>query len=573
MMQETPLPRGAKADRAERSARRKRLILIGSLVLALFIGTAFAAKPAYHLLKARRGAQMAAQGEALFRAGKPNEAAAKYRAALQLDPLGYRPLQGAARLASATGRPEAMDLWEQVVRLPQRSAQDRQEYAALLLQHGRTTVAERMIEGLLQSDPDFRTLSLAARFSARSGDDAKALEFARLALSRNPEDVAARVLLAELLAVSPDAVKRAEARQILWLIASKDGEFKKPAIEALARAPDLSREEQERALDLLRSLPDASAIGGLLASELKLKLQPEAAAQIFDEASARWSQAGPADFIELIRWLNLHGQSERVLTLAPLERALDSEPLLLSRFDALANLNRWAEIDELLARTDLSLDPSVIESFRARAAQGRGTSFEADLHWERAVALAGADPSKLRFVANFAEQSKAHLAALRAYDQLARFPDQAAFAYRGRQRLTTQTGDLLAARTVAEKLSRLSPDDVDAQAQLAHLNLLLGMEIETNLAKAKTLVAKYPNRLSFRVTAALGFLRQHDAASALAQFDGPAPIAWERTPPPWRAVYAAALLANEQAEAAHKIIATIPLDKLNNEERLLIEAE
>jgi len=308
----------------------------------------------------------------------------------------------------------------------------------------------------------------------------------------------------------------------------------------------------------------------LLATELKLRLQPNDTDQIIEEAVARWAEGETADVAELARWLNLHKQSERVLTLLPTERAVASEPLLLSRLDALASLERWKEIDLLLARPDLGLDPVVAESFRARNAIGQGSSLDADLHWERAIALAGGDPFKLRFVASFAEQSRAASSALKAYDQLARFPEHAAVAQRGRQRLIEQTGDASAARNVAERLSTIAPEDVNAQAQLTHLNLLLGIDIESNLEKAKALVTKYPSRLSFRVTSALGYLRQRDAASALAQFQAPVPIEWPRTPPAWRAVYAAALAANAQLEAARGIIATIPPDRLNKEERELI---
>ena len=82
----------------------------------------------------------------------------------------------------------------------------------------------------------------------------------------------------------------------------------------------------------------------------------------------------------------------------------------------------------------------------------------------------------------------------------------------------------------------------------------------------------YPNRLAYRVTTALGYLRQHDPASALAQFKSPAPIDWKRTLPAWRAVYAATLLASDRNEEARDIIATIPRDRLNPQERALIES-
>ncbi len=172
-------------------------------------------------------------------------------------------------------------------------------------------------------------------------------------------------------------------------------------------------------------------------------------------------------------------------------------------------------------------------------------------------------------MATFAEQSHATATALKGYDQLARFPEQAAFAQRSKARLMENAGDAPAARSVAERLTAVAPDDINAQAQLAHLNLLLNTDVAANLAKAKELIAKDPTRLSFRVTAALGYLRLHDAAGALQVFSGP-PIEWEKTPPSWRAIYAAVLAMNDQTDAARTLVATIPQERLNKEERELI---
>ena len=561
-----PSRRAARGER--RIARRKRIVFWSSALVLLVLVIA-AAKPVYHWLKARRAKQLAAAAETLVHEGKLNEAAGKYRAALQLDPLGYTPLAGAARLATRGGRPEAADLWREVLRLPECTNEDRQEYAAFLLREGRLSQAKTLIEELLRTGSNAKTFNLAADYYAREGDEAKALDYARLAVARAPEDATMRFQLAELLAKSTDPARQTEARQILWMIAEKNGPLQRPAVEALARAPELPPEERQRVLAALEHLPERAAVPSLLAAELKLQMEPAAAEKIYDEAVAQWEKGEPADVAELARWLNLHKQFERVLRLLPPERVVAAQALLLSRLDALAGLARWPEIDAFLKRPDLGLDPSVTESFRARSAMGQGSTLDATLHWDRALELAKGDPFKIRFIAIFAEQSGDVAAALKAYDQLSRSPEHASFAQRGRQRLIERSGDAQAARNVAERLTKVAPDDVNAQAQLTHLNLLLGVEAAANLAKAKELVAKYPTRLSFRVTAALGFLRMHDAAGALAQFKGPA-IEWLKTPPGWRAVYAAALLANEQEPAAREIIATIPRDRLNAEERALI---
>jgi len=567
---------GVKASRLARGcgrrhhSRRRRAILWSSTIVLVLL-FAFGAKPAYHWLRAKRADQFAAAGDALVQKGKWNDAAAKYRAALQLDPLGYHGLESAARLASRADRPEAAGLWEAVLKLPQCTAQDRQEYAGLLINSGRLNLAEKIIDPLLRSDPDTKTLELASRYSRKIGDNAKALEFARLAVKRAPNDDAARFQLADLLAQSTDSAEREEARTILWELAGEKRPYRKAAIEALARSPELSTDERKRVLQWLDQLSPKTITDDLLAADLRIQLHPDEVGRVYDETIDRWSSRETTQLIEVARWLNVHQQPERVLSLFTIDRALQNNELLLTRLDALARLQRWIDIDNVLNRSELTLDPSVIESFRARVAQERNEVLDAEMHWARAISLAGHDPFKLRFVANFAEQSHAAAAALKAYGQLARFPEHARVAYRGTERVSEKTGDASTERWAAEKIAASAPEDPNAADQLAYLNLLLAQDVDANFGTAKRLAEKYPNRLSYRVTAALGYLRQHDAGSALAQFNAPAPIDWKKALPAWRAVYAATLLANDRNDEAREMIATISLDQLSPQERALIE--
>ena len=561
--QPTPRPQGRR-----RAARRKRIILWG-LVALVFIAVAFGARPIYRKIKWWRANQIAAEAENYAAQARVNDAASRYRAALQLDPLNYRALSGAARLATKANSPEAVDLWEQVLRLRECTVTDRQDYAALLLLMGRTPAAEKIISGLLKDAPETRTLELAVRFSKKTGKNAKALEFARTAVQRAPQDDAARYLLADVLATSTSLEHRTEARETLWLLATSEGRFKRAALESLARAPELTPDEQKRVVDALERHPNATPEQILLAADLRLRLQPADADKIYDQTTVRVGESEKV--LELAHWLNAHQQPERTLALLPIERVRKNYPLLLARLDAMATLQRWDEIASLLTRSDVEIDSSVSESFLARTAQERNDAHEAELHWDRAISLAASDPMKLRFVAHFAEVSKANAAAIRAYEQLGKFPDHVGFALRGTQRLTEKTGEIGAQRAIAERIAAMAPEDPNSVAQLAYLNLLSSVDVEKNLEAMKALVAKYPERLSFRVAAALGYLRQHDAPAALKQFEGPAPIQWEKTLPSWRAVYAAVLLANEQIEPARKIIDITPVDQLKQEERDLIE--
>src|SRR4051794_159554 len=92
-------------SRKRRREARKNALVWSVVVIALFVVAVMGAKFAYRGLKQWRADQFAAQAETFTRAEKWNDAAEKYRAALQLDPLNYNALRGAARLATRFGRP------------------------------------------------------------------------------------------------------------------------------------------------------------------------------------------------------------------------------------------------------------------------------------------------------------------------------------------------------------------------------------------------------------------------------------------------------------------------------------
>ena len=561
-----------KSKRQRRNLARKQrgrrwILLIASVLAVIVAGTL-----AYRWFKGQRAERFAAAGDALVAADKWNDAAVQYRVALQLDPSNYHGLSGAARLASKAERPEALELWQKVLALPQCTIRDREDYAELLIKTNRLNLAEKAIDPLLKDNPDTKALQLAARYARKIGDNVKAGEYLRIASKRAPDDDAPRFQLAEVLAQSTDAADQAEARKILWELAARPNIYKKAAVEALGAAPELTTDERKRLLQELVALTPKTAKDDLLAADMRVQLQPDEAARIYWEEVERWRNGQNQGLLDLARWLNAHQQPELVLSTFPVERTLEDNQLLLARLDALATLQRWNDIDGVLNRTDVTLDPSVIESFRARTALERNANLDAEVHWNHAISLAGSDPYKLRFVANFAEQSRATAAALKAYEQLARFPEQADFAYRGTQRVSQRSGDTAAQRAAMSKISARAPEDPNAADQLAYLNLLLGEDVDQNFAVAKKLAEQYPNRLSYRVTTALGYLRQHDPASALAQFKGPVSIDWKRTLPAWRAVYAAALFASDRNDEARDIIATISRDRLNPQERELIDS-
>jgi len=153
----------------------------------------------------------------------------------------------------------------------------------------------------------------------------------------------------------------------------------------------------------------------------------------------------------------------------------------------------------------LSFDPSVVESFMLGRARAQAT-LDAESHWNHAVAGGRWARFKLRFVANFAEQSRAHRSALKAYEQLARFPET--------QLLLIVISDKASARRSLgatcrrKKFPRLHPTTQNRTCSTRYLNLLLETDVK-QISPPQRSCRKVPEPASFPWPR-LGFLRQHD---------------------------------------------------------------
>ena len=317
----SPLTPDRRSGRGTARSERQRRIFKWVAGIGLALMLLIAAKPTFHWLKSSRATQLAAAANTLAASGKLNEAADKFRAALQLDPVNYAALQGAAQLASRYGRPEATGLWEQVVKSPRATVADREGYVEQLLRTGQSRLAGGMMARILKEDPGAKTFGLASKFYLGVGERTKAIQFARLAVNISPNDGAAKFQLATLLAASADKSERTEAQTILWALAGTSGIYRQAAIEALASAPELSEADRRKVLELLQGLGLENIKHALLAADLRFQLPMANTQQIYDETIARWNHGSDSELLDLARWLNLHQQSERVLSLFPLEKA------------------------------------------------------------------------------------------------------------------------------------------------------------------------------------------------------------------------------------------------------------
>ena len=335
--------------------------------------------------------------------------------------------------------------------------------------------------------------------------------------------------------------------------------------------------------DALENHPDARPYHKLLALELRARQDPALADQYVRDAverfgnSARLTQTyqGGADLADetllaLTAWLNKIGRPAKTLEVLPEARTIQRQDLFVQYVNALAALQRWSEVKDLLMSEHSVVDPMVQHMYLA-VAQGRlGSATGATNEWQRALQLANT-PEKLLILATNAEQNSATDVADTAYSEAIKIAPTNRAPYTGRLRLALAAGHTAQAQEVAAELARLWPEDAAARNQDAYLRLLLGASggaAEAAQREAQVLVAKEPRNWQARATLGLACLRLGRKQEALAAIREPRVTGAEPTGA--LAVRAAILAANGYEEGARNDARLVSANSLLPEERALI---
>lgn len=333
----------------------------------------------------------------------------------------------------------------------------------------------------------------------------------------------------------------------------------------------------------LENHPEARADHKLLALEVRARQDPALTDQYVADAverfgnSARLAQAYQADedladetITALAGWLNKIGRPAKTLEVLPEERAMQRQELFSLYLTALAALQRWKEMKDLLASERAPIDPMLQHVYLAIAHAHLGSTTGAANEWQRALQTANT-PEKLLSLAKYAEQNSATDIADAAYAAAIKTAPTNREGYAGRLRIALAAGHTAQAQTVAAEIAQMWPDDEAARNQDAYLRLLLGAAdgaAETAEREARLLVAKQPPNWQARATLGLACLRLGKNKEALAAIREPRVTGNE--PPGALAVRAAILAANGYEDPARNDARLVSANPLLPEERALI---
>ena len=538
--------------------------------------------------------------------------------------LAFRTGQGAT----------ALEWWKKIDGEHRLTVEDRREYAGAALAAGEISVAAKQVEALLaqRNGPAPIDIVFAGQVAARQSDPVLAVDYAERALAdkrakpydiisaatlvlsvtspysqpyssawqqieavardpKNPGSLDALVVLANEEALPPMPPVGGNASLSLDTTSTSkstpDTQFGDTLTLNLTATPPPAPPGRTMSLtevaNALEKHPDASPYHKLLALEVRARQDPVLTDQYVADAVARFGNAarlaqlyeGSAQLADdtlaaLAAWLNKIGRPAKTLEVLPQARASQRQDLFLHYLNALAALQRWSDVKDLLTRERFPIEPVLQHMYLAAAQTHLGSATAATNEWQRALEAANT-PEKLLALAGYAEQNHANDVADRAYSEAIRLGPKNRGAYAGRLRVELTSDQTAEAQTIAEEIVKLWPDDAAARNQNDYLRLLLGASgnaAEAAERQAQILVAQEPLNWSARATLGLARLRLGRNADALAVFRTVRATGSE--PPGALAVRAAILAVNGYEEGARGDAHNLGAQRLLPEERALI---
>ena len=320
----------------------------------------------------------------------------------------------------------------------------------------------------------------------------------------------------------------------------------------------------------LENHPDARPFHKLLALEVRARQDPILTDQYVADAVQRFGLGDDETIAALAGWLNKIGRPAKTLEVLPQVRAGQRQDLFLLHINALAAVQRWNDIKDVLSGERFPIEPVLQHMYLAVAQTHLGSASGATNEWQRALEVANT-PEKLLALAKYAEQNSANDIADGAYASAIKVAPKNREPYAGRLRLALAAGRTAQAQTIAAEIAQLWPDDAAARNQDAYLRLLLGASgdaVEAAEREADVLVRKEPRNWPARATLGLARLRLARNKEALAAIREPRIMGGE--PPGALAVRAAILATNGYEEGARNDARILGAKPLLPEERALI---
>lgn len=306
------------------------------------------------------------------------------------------------------------------------------------------------------------------------------------------------------------------AWKVLFKMAANGGRTGLDAVRALSRRTELTLSEAEQLLKLAEAHPDITPDDRLIIISTLIRLNPARREKTIQAEIDRCRTGGPVILAQVAAWLASEKEYAKICELAPASVLLESPALFPMVAQGLKEQQRWQELMDLLKKGKrIPVSNSRAAGWRALAARNLNPSDikAARAHLEEAIqqGVSEKDALALMGAASLAESWHMPALALKAYQALAQpgSPSEVQMLEKCWKMASIQSDSALLA-SLAARLLKIKPGDLQFVRRHDYLCLLRGVELETTLLDGATATRSASDLL----LEALKAYRLHDLAHA-----------------------------------------------------------
>jgi len=548
-------------------------ILLALLFTGLLLWVAI--PPAYQQLKVWRAMKFLAQSEVAANEGNISKSIALMRRAILMAPNEEKIFRKVRLYNASLGDATALNSLQQLMLEKQATTEELLTLAEQAIKANNPVIAKAAMDQV-QEDHSARKTIVQMRLLEVEGNIKEALDLAREELPNLTPDDQDRLLLATAeMTLRTDITA---SRAILLQLVDKNSATGIAALRLLAAQTLVQRGleflKSDKTADKLLAHPLHTPDDSLIALDLQLLENPAAKPALLAQTMAERSAGPPDDALAFARWLNRRLHYAASVEFIGRERAVAHADWLLLYLDALAGLERWNDIFNLLdAETIIGLSDSIRLLFLARAAEKSGDKEKADQSWrEMQLGLAYEKPEVVSFIAAYALRIGEREQATKAYTSLSHRKETALEGYLGLISCWHQNTPAAELLPLYQEMTESFPMLAEAKNDQIYLKLLTNDKLATTAAIASEIYNTTPQSLATLSINALGMLKTGKPAEADALYNNKS-ISWLSSPPQWRVVRASVLYAIGKKKEADEITRTINKSQLRPEERALLPAQ
>jgi hypothetical protein len=457
---------------------------------------------------------------AMFAMARGDERGASLAARTVLDMKGSS--VGAARImaqiAEHAGDRIALDWRRKVAELLPRSTDDALAWARCALHFHDTATAERALSRLdasaKQTAPYHAVAAQLAQL--RREDEAAEREWSD-AVRLAPNEKAYDLQLGILRLRDRDQARHTSGEQILQAL-RQDSSQRVPATRALINDGIARRQNARDLLQLARELqayPAATLADRLIFLDMLHQVQDPG----FSSYLATLEKDVAADPVKLSALLSWMSQNNlNLVAVDYLKRIpsadLEKWPLPLNIAQIYARLKDWHRLENATKNANWRQFEFLRHAFLARAFRGEDKPAAAEHEWAAALKTGSAQSEfnliLLETISEWGWDSEA----VDLLWTLAKYPEKQRAAFQTLYRYYSKTGNTQGLYRVLARLSELDPSNLDVENNLAQISLLLNAKPDESRRIAADVYHKKPSNPAYAATYAYSLLNKGDAQAA-----------------------------------------------------------